>query len=108
MRAQLKPRIDLDGRTPLETVIPLATPFIVFVDPAKREFRVPAFWAGGKIWRVRYSSATPKHTDRVKPFEDYCIGLISAEGRTSVDPLAAMTAPERARGSEPPRLRPRL
>jgi radical SAM protein with 4Fe4S-binding SPASM domain len=34
VRAQLKPRIDLDGRTPLETVIPLATPFIVFVDPA--------------------------------------------------------------------------
>lgn len=34
MRAQLKPRIDLEGRTPLETVIPLATPFIVFVDPA--------------------------------------------------------------------------
>jgi hypothetical protein len=32
---------------------------VVFVDPAKREFRVPAFWAGGKIWRVRYSSATP-------------------------------------------------
>jgi radical SAM protein with 4Fe4S-binding SPASM domain len=34
MRAQLKPRINLDDRTRLETVIPLATPFIVFVDPA--------------------------------------------------------------------------
>lgn len=34
MKAQIKPRINLDGRTPLETVIPLATPFIVFVDPA--------------------------------------------------------------------------
>lgn len=34
MKAQLKPRINLDDRTPLETVIPLATPFIVFVDPA--------------------------------------------------------------------------
>lgn len=34
MKAQLKPRINLEGRTPLETVIPLATPFIVFVDPA--------------------------------------------------------------------------
>jgi SRSO17 transposase len=35
------------------------------------------------------------HADRVKPFEDYCIGLISAEGRKSVEPLAAVTAPER-------------
>ncbi len=34
MKAQLKPRIDLDHRTALETVIPLATPYVVFVDPA--------------------------------------------------------------------------
>lgn len=34
MKAQIKPRINLEGRTPLETVIPLATPFVVFVDPA--------------------------------------------------------------------------
>jgi hypothetical protein len=34
MKASLKPRINLEGRTPLETVIPLSTPFIVFVDPA--------------------------------------------------------------------------
>lgn len=34
MKARLEPRINLIGRTPLETVIPLATPFIVFVDPA--------------------------------------------------------------------------
>ena len=35
------------------------------------------------------------HADRVKPFADYCIGLLSAEGRKSVEPLAAVTAPER-------------
>ena len=35
------------------------------------------------------------HADRVKPFEDYCVGLLSAEGRKSVEPLAALTAPER-------------
>jgi SRSO17 transposase len=35
------------------------------------------------------------HADRVGPFEDYCIGLLSAEGRKSVEPLAAVTAPER-------------
>ncbi len=34
------------------------------------------------------------HADRVKPFEDYCVGLISAKGRKSVEPLAAVTAPE--------------
>ncbi len=35
------------------------------------------------------------HADRVRPFGDYCIGLLSAEGRKSVEPLAAMTAPDR-------------
>ena len=35
------------------------------------------------------------HADRGRPFEDYCIGLLSAEGRKSVEPLAAVTAPER-------------
>lgn len=34
MKAQLKPRINLEDRTPLQEVIPLATPFVVFVDPA--------------------------------------------------------------------------
>lgn len=34
MKAQLKPRINLEGRTPLQDVIPLASPFVVFVDPA--------------------------------------------------------------------------
>jgi SRSO17 transposase len=35
------------------------------------------------------------HADRVKPFTDYCVGLLSAEGRKSVEPLAAVTAWER-------------
>lgn len=34
MKAQLKPRINLEDRTPLQEVIPLDTPFVVFVDPA--------------------------------------------------------------------------
>lgn len=34
MKASLKPRINLEGRTRLEEVIPLATPFVLFVDPA--------------------------------------------------------------------------
>ncbi len=35
------------------------------------------------------------HADRVKPFEFYCVGLLATEGRKSVEPLAAATAPER-------------
>ena len=35
------------------------------------------------------------HADRVRPFEDYCVGLLSTEGRKSVEPMAATTAPER-------------
>src|SRR5206468_8785947 len=35
------------------------------------------------------------HADRVRPFGDYCIGLLAAEGRKSVEPLAAVTAPQR-------------
>lgn len=34
MKAALKPRINLDNRPALETVIPLATPYVIFVDPA--------------------------------------------------------------------------
>lgn len=34
MKAELKPRIDLDNRTKLETVIPLSTPYLVFLDPS--------------------------------------------------------------------------
>lgn len=33
MRAQIKPRINMEGRTPLQDVIPLSTPFVLFVDP---------------------------------------------------------------------------
>jgi len=34
MKAEVKPRINLEGRTKLETVIPLETPFVIFVDPS--------------------------------------------------------------------------
>ena len=29
---------------------------VIFTDPSGTEFRVPAFWAGGKVWKVRYAS----------------------------------------------------
>lgn len=34
MKAQIKPRINLDDRTPLQNVIPLETPFVIFIDPS--------------------------------------------------------------------------
>ncbi|MGD9731209.1 MAG: radical SAM/SPASM domain-containing protein [Desulfamplus sp.] len=34
MKAVIKPRIDLENRTKLETVIPLSTPFIINIDPS--------------------------------------------------------------------------
>lgn len=34
MKAQIKPRINREGRTRLEEVIPLSTPFVLFVDPS--------------------------------------------------------------------------
>lgn len=34
MKAKIQPRINLEDRTPLQNVIPLETPFIVFIDPS--------------------------------------------------------------------------
>ena len=35
------------------------------------------------------------HADRAKPLQDYCIGLMTPGERKSVEPMAAITAPER-------------
>src|SRR5690242_4456501 len=35
------------------------------------------------------------HADRAKPLRDYCVGLMMPCARKSVEPLAAITAPER-------------
>src|SRR5262245_9137620 len=33
------------------------------------------------------------HADRAASMHDYCVGLVAAEGRKSVEPMAAVTAP---------------
>ena len=33
------------------------------------------------------------HARRTAPLHDYCLGLLAAEGRKSVEPMAATTAP---------------
>ena len=35
------------------------------------------------------------HADRAVPLKDYCTGLLVTEGRKSVEPMAAVTAPAR-------------
>ncbi|GEK70956.1 hypothetical protein [Paracoccus denitrificans] len=35
------------------------------------------------------------HADRAEPLRDYCLGLMMLVARKSVEPLAAVTAPER-------------
>src|SRR6202162_1679290 len=35
------------------------------------------------------------HADRARPLRDYCVGLIVTCERKSVEPMAAVTAPER-------------
>jgi len=34
VKAEIKPRINFEGRTRLETVIPLSTPYLIFLDPS--------------------------------------------------------------------------
>jgi SRSO17 transposase len=36
------------------------------------------------------------HADRAGPLRDYCLGLMMPGERKSVEPMAAVTAPERA------------
>ncbi|MHC2338101.1 SRSO17 transposase [Bradyrhizobium sp. USDA 4454] len=35
------------------------------------------------------------HADRKAPLRNYCVGLMACGGRKSVEPMAAVTAPER-------------
>jgi radical SAM protein with 4Fe4S-binding SPASM domain len=80
MKAQLKPRINLDGRTALETVIPLATPYVVFVDPASACNYACKFCPTGHDDLI---SATNRH-----------VGVMKFELFTKIiDDLAAFDAP---------------
>ena len=47
---------------------------------------------------VERLSAALGHRDREGPFRAYCAGLLGTEGRKSVEPLAAATAPSRVSG----------
>jgi SRSO17 transposase len=72
------------------------------VDDAPGEDRVRSGEAAGSEARfsayVEGLSTALGHRDREGPFRAYCTGLLGTEGRKSVEPLAAATAPSRVSG----------
>ena len=42
------------------------------------------------------------HADRAKPLRDYCVGLLMPGERKSVEPMAAVTAPQRTAAQHHP------
>src|SRR5271168_4127575 len=49
--------------------------------------------AGRFVAYVEELTSVIRHADRALPLRDYCAGLLTAEGRKSVEPMAALTAP---------------
>lgn len=44
---------------------------------------------------VKHLSSTLGHADRVKPFTNYCAGLLLPGERKSIEPMAAVVSPDR-------------
>jgi hypothetical protein len=60
---------------------------VVFSDPAGAQKTVPAFWAGGNQWKVRYSSPiVGTHRYRTQCNETGDTGLHAVEGRLEITP----------------------
>lgn len=60
---------------------------VVFSDPAGRKLRVPAFWAGKNVWKVRYASPLQgTHTFRSECQEAQDTGLHGIAGKVEVTP----------------------
>src|SRR6476620_3026962 len=58
---------------------------VVFADPNGKELKVPAFWAGGKTWKVRYaSSALGTHQFRSECSDAHDSGLHGVTGSIHV------------------------
>jgi hypothetical protein len=59
----------------------------VFTDPKGKTLRVPAFWAGGRTWKVRCSSPLPgKHTFRTECSDPSDSGLHRQTGAVDLKP----------------------
>ena len=60
---------------------------VLFTDPAGIVRRVPAFWAGGKTWKVRYASPLAgAHTYRTECSATVDAGLHNRTGRVTITP----------------------
>lgn len=86
-----------EANVPVELVFTAATPHAdpfntvtldaVFTDPAGASRRVPAFWAGGDVWKVRYASPlVGGHAYRTECSADDDAGLHGVAGVVEVRP----------------------
>lgn len=65
----------------------------VFATPDGKTLRVPAFWGGGTIWRVRYASPIPgEHRFRTECSDSTDTGLHGIEGALTVAPYEGANA----------------
>ncbi len=78
---------------PFESAKPYQDPFneitldAVFTDPAGGKRRVPAFWAGGTTWRVRYaSSIIGPHRFQTECSDPSNAGLHGVRGAVTITP----------------------
>ena len=62
---------------------------VVFTTPSGTEHRMPAFWAGGSTWRVRYAPPTPGvYSYRTECNNAADAGLHGRTGKLTVKPVA--------------------
>ena len=80
MKAEIKPRFNFEGRTRLETVIPLSTPYLVFLDPSDICNQRCTFCPSGDLKLLKKVGRKPQ-------LMDYILY------RKIIDDLAAMPEP---------------
>lgn len=81
---------------------------VVITSPTGREWRVPAFWAGGQEWRVRFSPQEPgEYSFRTECSDKNDLGLHGQSGTLEVRPFDGSTNPLLAHGPVRPSRRGR-
>jgi hypothetical protein len=62
---------------------------VIFTEPQGAELRVPAFWAGGNVWKARYASpVTGVHRFRSECSEPQDKGLHGVTGKVEIRPYS--------------------
>ena len=91
--ARYETRANVMVEIPLRAARPHADPFneltvdAVFTEPGGATERVPAFWAGGELWKVRYASATyGRHPFRTECSDASDTGLHGITGEVEITP----------------------